>query len=251
MINSKIAILYSTFLRDDLMYKTVQSIIDNWKHYYVLLIADQGNKTEKKNDFYKSIEQGNIFHWYLPYNCGISYSRNFLIDKATESHYEFCLLSADSIEFTSLYYFNHYLEFLKNNKNAGIVGFDLENRIPWECYIKKTNTFELYPSEIYVDYNYLRLKQIDICRNFFLAKTEVFNQVRWDESLKASEHEDFFYRLKKETDYKVYYSPLIQAKYINFPHPEYDKIRKENFIIGRKLAMQKWNLNGLFRVKEK
>jgi hypothetical protein len=247
---TKIAILYTTFLRDELMQQTVQSILDNWKHYYTLFIADQGNPSEEKNKFYQSLPQDQVYQWYLPYNCGISFARNFLIDKAIEKHCEFCIITADSIKFTSRYYLEPYLDFLNNNKNAGIVGFDIENRIPWEYYMKKTHIFELIPSNDFVDYNYLRLKKVDIVRNFFLVKTNVLYENKWDDNLKMAEHEDFFYQLKIRNNYQVFYSNLIQTKYITFNYPEYTKYRKENFTTYRKEAIKKWKISDLFRIKK-
>jgi hypothetical protein len=250
-MKDKIAILYTTFLRDELMQQTITSILDNWKHYYVLLIADQGHKTEKKDEFYQSLPKDNVFQYYIPFDSGLSFGRNFLVDKALEYNCNFSFLTADSIKFTSKYRLEPYMNFLQSNSNYGIIGFELDNRLPWEYNMKKTNTFELRPSGEFIEYEYLRFKKIDICRNFFLAKTNVLKAVGWDNNLKMAEHEDFFWRVKTEGNYSVFFNNIIQARYISYPAGEYNGYRIENMYKHSTTTCKKYNLQHLYKTYRK
>ena len=164
--------------------------------------------------------------------------------------FPFCFLTADSIKFTNKYYLEPYLEFLKSEEKNGVVGFDIENRIPWEGYMQKTNAFEITPSKDFINFDYLRLKQVDICRNFFLAKTIVLYLNKWDENLKLCEHEDWAWRLKTETSYKVFYSALIRGYYINDKPDQYLKLRNRCYQEFKKFLLKKWNIVAPFRLRK-
>ena len=90
----------------------------------------------------------------------------------------------------------------------------------------------------------------DICRNFFLAKTETLLRVKWDEDLKLCEHEDFFWRYK-QAGYKVYWTGDISGKYIDFKPPEYVKMRTRMYTVFRKVLQKKYGIRGWVIYKNK
>ena len=118
----EIAILITTFLRDNLLYKTILSIMNNYMgNHYIILIADQG---------YHSVEKDINIDYF---DSGLSYARNFLVKKAAELNIPYCLLLADSIQFIQRNDFGKYISFLKSDESYGIVGFELENsKCSWE-----------------------------------------------------------------------------------------------------------------------
>jgi glycosyltransferase involved in cell wall biosynthesis len=133
----KIAILITTFLRDNLLYKTLQSIVDNYSDNLIILIADQGYHSQEKDttiEYYKS--QIPLEYYQLPFDCGLSFARNFLVQKVSEMNIPYCLISADSIQFINKYNFQSIIDFLESNSSYGLVGFDLEeSKCPWEFYM--------------------------------------------------------------------------------------------------------------------
>jgi hypothetical protein len=84
--------------------------------------------------------------------------------------------------------------------------------------------------------------------NFFIAKKEMFNDIRWDNELKLVEHSDFMLRLKT-TKWKAVYTPTVMVEH----HPEnnsaeYQSYRDskegKNCILGLNKFRQKYNIRG-------
>ena len=71
----KIAILMTTFLRNELANKTIQTILPQLSDDCILLIADQ-NKPEQQLTL--DSNWNHIFYCSLPYDCGLSFVRNYL-----------------------------------------------------------------------------------------------------------------------------------------------------------------------------
>jgi len=242
---NKIAILITTFLRDSALYKTVQSIIDNNPGNCIVLIADQGYQTDEKiitYDYFKSQIPCEVY--YLPFDCGLSYARNFLVNKAKELGYEYCLVSSDSIQFTEKYNFEPIVEFLNSEANYGVVGFELENaKAAWNFYMYVDNKgIHFKKSEDYVMANNLSFQKVDICMNIFLAKTNSIISL-WDVEFKLGEHELAFLELQKR-DVKVFWTDAIKFKKNNAAGgDEYKEYRKR---LGDylKLLRKKLNISG-------
>jgi len=188
--NKYIGIIYTTFLRNKLMNETIQSILDNWKNNYILLIGDQNNTNNQieKQLWLSNIKHENtmknIHYYHLLYDCGLSYARNYLINKAYKMGIKYCLLTADSIKFTQPYNLQPVINFLEEKPERAIVGFDLLNRQPFEYDLtisKKYGKFLLKsPSNEQIG-DFL---PCDIVRNFFLAKTAILKEIQWDNQLK-------------------------------------------------------------------
>ena len=107
---SKLAILYTTFEREELSKKTLQSIYPYLSSPDVfLLVADQS-----KIPYSTTYGTTNSFIYTLPYDCGLSAARNFLVQQAQKLGCEYILLTADSIEFISGYNFQPYINFLNS-----------------------------------------------------------------------------------------------------------------------------------------
>lgn len=224
-----IAIIYTTFLRDDLANKTTQSIYDYWNDY-ILLIGNQNKKDM-------------IGSFHLPFDCGLSYARNYLVQEAKKLRCDYCLVTADSIEFTDKYNFTPIIDFMETN-NVDKVGFKLDNRISWEydMALIPGQYFELSkPSAEPIIYKGIKYQKVDICKNFFLAKTQTLLDIPWDNNLKLSEHEDHCYRLR-QARCSTYVTDYISANYIDDKSPEYLKYRSRMYGEYRKLLLQKYGI---------
>jgi hypothetical protein len=140
MSNPTIAILITTFLRDTLLYKTIQTIVDNYANNCTVLIADQGYVDSEKDitiDYYKS--QISLEYYPLSFDCGISIARNFLVQKAFELNIPYCLIMPDSIQFKKIYNFESLFQDLDDNI---IINFKLKNIEPIalkDIFVAKTN----------------------------------------------------------------------------------------------------------------
>lgn len=236
MNNPLIAIIYTTFLRDELMARTIQSILNYLPKDSILLVGDQ-NPTQEKEQKYS-----NILYYKLPYDCGLSYARNYLIQKANEMEIPYILMTADSLEFTQSYDFQPIIRFLETN-NTAKVGFPIINRVHYEYNMDliPNKFFKFTKSEKEIIFEGISFKKVDICRNFFLAKTKTFIDVPYDNELKLMEHEDHCWRLK-EKGYETYFTNLISVRYIGTPTEQYKPFRNRMYHEFKKLLLKKYNI---------
>jgi len=241
----KIAILITTFLRDSLLYKTIQTIVDNYPEDCIVLIADQGYADSEKDitlDYYKS--QISLEYFKIPFDSGLSYARNFLVQKASEMSIPYCLVSADSIQFNQTYDFTPIIQFLELDEKRGLVGFDLENsKAKWEYLIEITQKgIQLSYSDKDYFFSNLKLTKVDICRNIFLAKTKTLLNL-WDEELKLAEHEMSFLEYKKK-GYEVYWTDSYVFKRISGRNNEEYETYRKRFGNYQKIMKQKLGITG-------
>lgn len=236
MIKSNIAICLTTFLNDKSLVDSVTSIIKNWNMDYRLLIGDQ-NPTDEKANLY-----ANFMYYDLPYDCGLSYSRNYLVQKAKELKCEYCIITADNIYFTHRYDYSPIIDFLESNFNNGIVGMNIGYKWMYNL-ATEDNEWKLIPNYEKTIFQNIDLWKFDIIPNFFIAKTQCLLDNPWDNNLKMSEHLDFFWNLKINTNWKVYYTNYIEAKRIPCRSGDYGKMRQRHLTNEfRTLAWKKWGL---------
>jgi glycosyltransferase involved in cell wall biosynthesis len=163
MDNYKIAILITTFLRDALLYKTIQSIIENLPIDSMVLIADQGYKSDDKTiaiDYYQS--QIPLNYYQIPFDSGLSVARNFLVQKASEINIPYCLVMYNSIQFTGINDFEPL--FCQLDRNT-LINFQIKETSPAalkHIFIAKTDTLiNLWDSEMKLyEYSLASLKYI-------------------------------------------------------------------------------------------
>jgi len=236
-METQIAIIFTTFLRDELAQRTIESILKYWKPEYQLFIGDQTptvSKAQKYSDF---------FYYSLPYNCGLSYARNYLISKAYSLGIPYIFMTADSIAFTQNYNLSPMISLLNSDKKIAKIGFNLKNRIPWEFNLDLKKSFELSVSHKYITYCDINFQKVDICRNFFLGKTEAFMDVPYDNSLMMAEHEDHSWRLK-QANYETYYTNKIYGNYIDSKPTEYKTFRDSAMKECKKKLLEKYKIQG-------
>jgi len=231
----KTAIIFTTFLRDELAKKTIHSIARYIKPEYVLLIGDQ-NPSE-----YKKHEYSDFLYYPLPKDCGLSFARNYLIQRAHLMEIPYILMTADSIEFTQDYNLEPLIAFLDSEEKIGKIGFNLNNRIPWEFNMNLKDSFELTISKEFKEFDKIKFHKVDICRNFFLGKTKAFVTIPYDNQLKLMEHEDHCWRFK-QGGWETYYTDAVVANYIKFSNPSYDKYRQRMSKEFRPILLKKYGI---------
>lgn len=242
---NKIAILITTFLRDNLLYKTIQTIVDNYTENCIILIADQGYSNSEKDitlDYYRS--QIPLEYYRIPFDSGLAYARNFLINKTNEMKIPYIFMDSDSIQFIDSYDFEPFIKILEFDKKLGLIGFDLMGaKCPWEFLMEITpKGIKMLSSKETVQLNGHVFKKVDICRNIFLAKTNTMLKL-YDEEMKLCEHELAFLEYKKR-GYKVYWTNSLVFQKINIHNSnEYETYRKR-FGDYQKLLKQKLGING-------
>ena len=199
------AICITTFLRDNLLYKCIQSIVDNHNDNYHILIADQGYNSPEKLitiNYYQS--QIPLEYYRLPFDCGLSIAKNFLVQRASEMQVPYCLIMPDSIQFIEIYNFESLSNKLDNNV---IINFNLKNVEP------------------------ITLKTI------LLASTKCLIDL-WDNELKLWEHELVHSRCIKK-DYKIEWNENYNFKKIKSKGSEEYQIYCKRIKEYQKLSKQK------------
>jgi hypothetical protein len=258
---SKIAVLVTTFKRDKLLFDTIASIIEYWNDDYVLLVGDQGELTDEKCVMFDKLSSlYNVHYCGLPYDCGLSFARNYLVKKAEFYECDYCLLLADSLQPTQVYDFEPIIKFLNGNIRRGIVGFSGGKEcIPWEYNMEliKNEYFLLKQPNKQSISDALEIFQCDLVKNIFLAKTKCLLANSWDEDLKMAEHEDFFWRLKNNLidfskeygeeifqPYQVFYTPSIEVKHVKAHDisKEYKQLRDRTYTEFRQLLLKKYGI---------
>lgn len=262
--SEKIAICIPTFLKDDTLMETINSILDIYQDNWIILIADQNREKDwsfEKSMFYQSAcaeahmslkNQDRIKVIRLPYNCGLSYARNKLTETANNLDIKYCLMTADSIKFTeSMKNINYLLKYLKYSPDFDIdlLGFDIKGRVGWEAWLDLKESFELdfietIPIKSLFDKyaeNSFTIWKCDIVRNFFLATTKSLLDVQWDNNGKMSEHTPFFWEYKKE-GYKVGWTDKCIGEYLKNDDNTYRSLRRGNMTEGKKYFIEKYRL---------
>lgn len=249
MYSPKVAFIIPTILRDDLLMEVLGSLAENWSDNWKVFVIDQNTEdsVEKKtfyeiacSQFHKKEEQ-RIEVIRVPFNSGISYCRNIGVSLAHKEGIPFCFIGADSLKFNSS--INSLNDVVDHIGVIDKMGFEIENRIPWEGWIK------LIPGECF-ELTYIQKTPdrttfaCNICRNFFVAKTNSLYDVNWDEELVMAEHEDHAWRYSQK--YKTFWTNVISGEYIGEKSKkdgsDYAKLRAENWKNGRETLLKKYGL---------
>ena len=263
---NKIGIIITTFMRDELLFKSIESLLANKLDNFQLIIVDQGNETIEKY-----ISHRNIRYYNVPFNSGLSYCRNYGVQKAKEIGCDYCLIASDSFLFNeSIKKINNLVNILEDT-DYDLIGFELSGCVcDWEA---KLNLIEGQDFELdFIEKNknnclkflteatqssewknedgspaligdVINMWNCDIMRNIFIAKTETLLDVKWDNNLKLGEHEDFFWRYK-EADYKCGWTDYINAEKMNDRPDEYANMRRKNFNEGLAYLRKKYSMTG-------
>ena len=262
-MNKKIAIIIPTIHRDELLIRTLRSIFKVREPSWQILVIDQNKQEDDSEEklYYYQQPPNHLTVIRTDYDIGISASRNLGVKFAKENKIPYCFITADSIEFTESTSGISKLAQQMNNTIMGeplftmasydLIGLDLKNRrVGWEAKLKliENRHFELD----FIDKNpedyFPFVFTCDIVRNFFLATTKSLFQVKWDENLKACEHEDFFIRYKR-TGFKVGWLDFLSGKYIGTREGTYGKLREKNINECREILKKKYNLKGWVQYK--
>jgi glycosyltransferase involved in cell wall biosynthesis len=230
----KIAFVITTFERDNLLIESINSLLPYMQNKWKMIIIDQSKEDKKWN------ESKELVYYKIPYNSGLSYARNFGVQKAYEMKFDYTVISSDSFVMNESilnlqYIIDNYMCYYD------LIGFELDGCIcSWEAYLK------LIPGDSFeLDFIDKTKKEMvydcDIVRNFFIAETKALMITQWDTNLKLCEHEDFFWRFKEfdEVGWTSYISAFKQPDRPN----NYASIREENFRNGRAFLMKKYGIN--------
>lgn len=203
---SKIAIGIKTFMREDNLFKVIDSIEKHFPYPYRLYIADDsGEVSDEKEYLYQRLRVKGHVIMRLPFNSGLSVGRNKIIQKARE---DYILMTDDDIGLTDSTSIEMMKKVLDSSEDigicAGVIYQENGEYFGGEIYSKglslemdRTLLLRQRVKNL-SKVNGIIFNYADQVVNFFLAKKEVFNDVTWDSRIKVEyEHVDFFLNLKK------------------------------------------------------
>ena len=235
--DEKVAIIIHTFLRDDMIYRCVNSINSNLINCR-LYISDAGRMTKKKKEWYSELKREGHKVIILPYDSNWTVGRNKLVKLVKE---KYVLYLDDDFVFSKDTIIGNLLKVLKENDDVGVVGGKVRvkgNILNYNFNVKGDIG----------DIKYLLVKDInnksflcDIIANFWLAKTEIFKSgAKWDENLNiGGGHSDFFLNLKFNTKWKLIYSNDCIIDHLHTRSEEYAE--KRHRTKWKELFLSKWN----------
>jgi len=246
-MNKQVALLITTFKRDNLLKSCIANNIKNLPDNSIILIGDQDFNNEKI-EYYSKFD--NVVYFPLMFDCGLSTSRNRLVLEAKKLNIPYCLLMADSQWFSSKPDLSKIISFLESDINNGIVGLKLNNldgtNLPWEFDIELVQGKHFLmkpPKRPIIQFEGAKFQPCDVIKNFFLAKTQCLLDAPWSDELKMSEHESFFYELS-QSKWKVFYNDSIIADRIKDRNPAYDVYRRRTYTEFRRKLQQKYHISG-------
>ena len=253
------AICMVTFMRDNKMKECVESIRqyypDEWVRIY---IADQNETiSEQTQNYYDDLQKHGHVIVKVPYNSGLSYGRNTLVNQVKEPY---LMIIDDDFRFTQKTDLTKLKNILESDERIGICGAKLLGQDPYLAWIYynpvlkkifkiKTN-YVAHPTYKTIQYPYRPFETIyeysDIVLNCFLAKTEIFKDIQWDNDLLLVEHTDFMLRLK-ETKWRVTYTTEVECEHHHSDNTDaYINYRLGiNRNIGVQKFCEKWGLKSL------
>lgn len=182
----------------------------------------------------------------LPFDTGLGESRNVMID-AVDTKY--CVYLDDDFFFTPKTNLAIMQQALDENKADLVAGKVREGKrcrlyhgllqIQQGTLIYKRAVHRR--SSILVAGEKIPLVFVDVTLNFFMGRTELLQQVKWDSELKINTHTEFFIRAKDKM--RIAFCPAIEVAHKHVGNMAYKKLR------FRKYRMRGLAKHGITKVK--
>lgn len=256
MVYSEITAIIKAFMRPYCLQYSIRSAVNAGINRIIIgydgpddMLDDHKLVIEKAKEYNSEID---IELKTFPFNYGLSAVRNRLVEEVN-TKYLFLLDDDNYIPSNSL----EIINFLEKHKDYGAVGigwvtpsgflkidaydFKIEN----DYFIRYIN-FENKHYETIGTISYIH--PFDFIPNCAIYRTEVFNDIKWDENYIINrEHEDFMLTLKNLNKWKLAIAQNLFAIH--------DKKRPKKFELYRqgsewrksiRYFLKKWNLKGIY-----
>lgn len=239
-----ISFIIKTLERPYCLLRLVKSIYKYYPNARVLIADD--SEVSCKRGVEKRFSDKKICVYELPHDCGLSYGRNFLVDKVQTKYF---VLLDDDFVFDKKTDIRTGLKMLEE-KGLDIAGGYFRNYPALgsfaDClkYLPKLivhgiqrynylGFLEELGDEVRVKYYTKRFpdfERADIVHNFFIARTEaVRERCLWDETIKMHEHTPFFIKAKRQ-GLKVGFTRVMSVKHKPIRRKKYNQYRDRNYI---------------------
>jgi len=239
---SDISILITSFMRPGYLTECLKRIRERLPECPIIVVDDSGDGVKDPAITVK-----------CPFDSGLTVKRNAGV-KVCKTKY--LLLGSDDFDFGSIEARQGVIKLygvLENYPDLDIAA-GRHNNIPYEGfldyvpgqYIKETRLVPRGNPPFY---------KVDLCVNYFLAKTKTLIEVSWDEDIVpiGGEHGQFFLHLK-EARKKVAWVPGVNIKALPYTpawqHPDYAMYRSRAKSFGHKIFLKKRNVKDYYGFDE-
>jgi glycosyltransferase involved in cell wall biosynthesis len=195
-----------TLLRPRCAHRLIDSIVAIYPTALILVADDSPTPISRKGV--------KVFH--LPNDCGISFGRNYLVDRVDTPFFVCC---DDDIVLTQKTQIDNLLLPLRADTYDLVAThyFTRNRRLVWEGIFERLDDVLVFRAG---DRGQLDgIYRYDMCHNFFVAKTAKVRALRWDDELKVGEHTDFFLRALGRL--RVGVNPCASIVHLPETNPEY------------------------------
>lgn len=212
-------------------------------------VADGGESNEKKAELYDREFSFNLTVLDLPYDSGLAYGRNQIVDAMTEDY----LLLVDSDMTIPPNYHVLQAQLEARDDLGGVCGMLLEdgrirvkcqdlcedsNRCVWDVQEPKAiHTVAAAP-----------LVEFDLIENAALFRRECLQEQSWDEQFKIHwEHEDFYVAHSRNTDWSFGLCPQVYFRHHPGGDSNYESMRagEDRLQAARQDLLDKWGYDSV------
>ena len=216
--NSDVTICVTAFKRP----RHLKQLLDSIKSHYPLakvLVADNGDEP---------ISYPGVDYTQLPFDCGLSASRNYLVKQVTTPY--FLLLEEDFVV-DERCRVDKMLDILTSRPDIGVVGgmHEASYRGPARGQPFVLNGIELIDPGKKTQHKTKQGSKFNVAEfvsNFALFRTEMARQNPWNEQLKIGEHSEFYLNVKRDGNWIVAFTQESQIGHDKEQIPTYSKYRK-------------------------
>jgi len=200
-----VAVVVTTFMRENDCMKCLSSIRKFYPDIKVL-VADNGRHKDER--FINFLDRMNIDYVILPFDSGVSKTRNVALDNLKD--FPYILLLEDDMELTEESEIEKFKAVLEAEPGLGMIAgaIDLDSgaRALWAQQLeinRKDKMLFSYPivNPEWIVSNGVRWHYADQASNFVLLRNN--QDIRWDSDLKSGgEHIDFAIHIKLDTAWR-------------------------------------------------
>lgn len=191
-------------------YHYLQPLLDSIFKYYPkakVTVADQSKEID--TDLYNNWKDRDLRVFPLPYDCGLSYARNVLVENTIR---KYKLILEDDFLFTDKTRIEKLRDLMEVADIAGGAVVRQNNKIlNFGHYFDLQNEtlYQIPDGDKWREHKGIVYKPTGCVSNFALFNRDVFKRVKWDVRLKIREHQHFFYRARNE---KMVYTEDVRIK---------------------------------------
>lgn len=180
-------------------------------------------------------------------NMGVSYGRNYIINKTKK---DYILFLDDDHIFHNNTSLEKMIKLFSLSDKVGVVGGVVGERCVEAVYqggsvfIKDGVLYKQCNDNFFEDYLGVKYRFCTLNENFLLIKRNLLKYVQWDNNLKTAEHVDFFLSLKK-SKWKLIFCPEVSILHDHDGYKigdEYSLYRYEKYGKFKKLFWNKWEI---------